>query len=315
MNCKKCGFPITNGDQFCKNCGEPVMAVNNVDQSMNGQVMNNQNMQFQQPVNGQSNLQYVNSQPNPQMINEAMPTPSVEPSVQQPWMNNYNQASPNMNNNADTKKGLNTKYIMIGLGTVICVLALVLIASMVLKKDNTSLNNSGAGSNNNPVTPSQVSNKAYKVNFKGFTLNIPDNLIYEEMNGDLYISDEEGTWVTILEVEQGSYATLKQNINLLQNSMQQAGYTCDSAQEKTIDGMDFITMEISMSGENAIAAITKANSMYIFGLTVITQDNDINYDLLKTFVPILNSAQYSETLNKIEPAINFDLDSIKDLAQ
>ena len=33
MNCKKCGAPLTAGDQFCKNCG----------QSVNGPVQNNVN--------------------------------------------------------------------------------------------------------------------------------------------------------------------------------------------------------------------------------------------------------------------------------
>ncbi len=48
----------------------------------------------------------------------------------------------------------------------------------------------------------QTGNKgSYKVSFKGFSFNIPDNLVYEEDSGILMIGDEEGTWVAQIEIE------------------------------------------------------------------------------------------------------------------
>lgn len=301
MNCKKCGYSIADGDQFCKNCGEPVTVPSVGQANIGDQVVNNnQNMQFQQPVN---------SQPNPQIMSGAMPQNPVEPNYQPQWMNGYNNSNPVPTNSP--KNGLNNKNIVLAFGCVVCVLTLVLI-SMLFKNDNKSLNNSTP---NNSQSGTLISNKTYKVNFKGFTLDIPDNLIYEENNDILYIGDEDGTWMTMLEVEEGSYSQIKANINSLPLAMQNNGFTSSDATEKAINGMNFITLEISNGGQNAIAAVTRANAMYFFALTVITQDNDFNYDLLKTFVPIINSAQYTGVTNHIESDIKLDINSIAELAK
>ena len=73
MNCKKCGFQLTENDQFCKNCGTPV---NNTSVQNNNEGLENQNTQTY------TQQQSISQQP---MNNYS------QPAMQQPsWTSGYN---------------------------------------------------------------------------------------------------------------------------------------------------------------------------------------------------------------------------------
>jgi len=93
------------------------------------------------------------------------------------------------------------------------------------------------------------------------------------------------------------------------------GYKSSAAVEKTIDGMPFITLEISMSGTNALLGITKANSMNVFGITAYNIDNEYDYNLLKTISSILSSAEYTGKTNNMSVFQKVDMSGISNLAQ
>lgn len=297
MNCKKCGAILAENDQFCKNCGETANSQMN---SVEGQI----------PINSNSNG--INQSMNNSNIQSSPNSYSQQPinNNQQPWAN-YNNA-PMYNNQPVNKPSGNGKYIAIGLAVVVGIFAIIFIVGMIVNKDDNSSLTSGGSSN---VT--QTSSKSnYKVSFKGFTFEIPDNMVYEEDNGVLLIGDEEGTWATQLELEQGSFAQLKANKGQLQALMTQNGYTSSIASEKTLGGVEFITMEISASGQKAIAALAKANSMYFIGVTAMNQDNEFDYKLLETIAPVISSAQYTgSTTNNMNGFTNFNMDGISDLAK
>lgn len=283
MNCKKCGSPLSENDQFCKNCGAPVNA-------------QNEQSGVQQPMNNSMNPMNQQAYQQPQQ-NYNQPA----------WANGYN---PNPNYQPQKPNG-NLKYVIIGVVIVVAIFAVVIGIFMFNSKDNNEY--SGGLTGGSGIT--NTSNKTYKVNFKGFTFSIPDNLVYEERNDMLYVGDEEGTWLTQLELEQGSFAQLKSNKSQLASVMQQNGYTCSAAAEKTLGGVEFITMEIAYGGENAIAALAKANSMYFIGITAYNQDNDIDYKLLEKIAPIINSAEQTSVSNSIAPNNSFDFSAFSDLAK
>ena len=297
MNCKKCGAVLTPEDQFCKNCGETVNSQTN-------------NVGTQQPVETPNN-NFGQPAGMGQPVNNAQPSYNNMNNNGHGWQN-YNNA-PMYNNQPMNKPSGNGKYIAIGLAIIVGIFAIIFIVGMVTSKDDNNSLTSG-GSNNTNVT--QTSKTNYKVNFKGFTFEIPDNLVYEEDDGTLLIGDEAGTWATILELEQGSFTQLQANKGQLQSMMQQSGYIASAATEKTLGGVNFITLEITKSGQKAIAALAKANSMYFIGVTALNQDNDYDYKLLETIAPIIKSAQYTgSTTNNISGTNKIDMSGISELAK
>lgn len=118
MNCKKCGAPILEGDQFCKGCGAAV---------------NEQNAQN-------------NIESNPNTFNNA----------NQP-MNNYNNGTTYQPSYPTPQKNNSTKYILIGIGAVILIGIVILIFILTGKKEtvtnpNENLNNGGTTVVNNTST-------------------------------------------------------------------------------------------------------------------------------------------------------------------
>lgn len=298
MNCKKCGSPLTENDQFCKSCGA---AANETSASNMNTVGNNMN--YSTPTNNMSSPvgQPMNSSINNGMNNSTNNQPA--------WANSYN-SQPTYNQMPQKNNG-NTKFIIIGIVIAVAIFAGIIIVGMFSGDNETST----GGSSSNGGSSSQVSKSTYNVKFKGFTFSIPDNLIYEEDNGVLMIGDELGTWAAQIELEQGSFAQLQANKSQLQSVMQQSGFTSSIAQEKTIGGVNFITLEISASGTNAIAALAKANSMYFIGVTAYNQDNDFDYSLLEKIAPVVSSASYTGETTNMESNTKLDMSGIAGLAK
>ncbi len=322
MNCKKCGSPLVEGDQFCKNCGEAVNSqVSNIGVQPTMSAPTNNNLNVQSTMNTPNNINF-NTQPtmstptnnnlNAQPVNNPQPNYSNNMNNNVPQgLTNYNNP-PMYNNQPVNKPSGNGKYIIIGLAIVVGLVVIVLVVNMLMNKGG---NNDVPNGGGNPNL-AQPSTSNYKVNFKGFTFEIPDNFVYAEKSNALMISNEEGTWATIIELEKGSFSQLKANKNQLQSLMQRSGYTASIASEKNLGGVEFITLEVNMSGQNAIAALAKANSMYFIGVTAINQDNEFDYNLLETIAPILKSAKYTgDATNNINGNSQIDMSAISELAK
>lgn len=309
----------SNSNNEINNIGINSYASNNIQQQMNNttgitgfqqSTDNSQNMNesdnYQQPMNSNfSNYQ----QPVNNMVNSSMSN-----NIQQP-LNNYVNTSNEQPIYNQPKKNNNLKYILIGVGVVIIVaiITLVLVFAFSSKDNNKKTDTDDTVVNNN--VDNNDNNSNYTVNYNGFTFKIPTNLVYETGAKALLLSNEEGTWVTSIEVLEGSYNQILSQKNQLQSIYQQQGYTASQAVEKNIGGMAFITLEISAGGTNALLGIAKANSMYFFGTTVYNIDNEFDYDVLEDVSSILSSAELNPDTNNISSFENIDLSQISEIAQ
>ncbi len=187
----------------------------------------------------------------------------------------------------------NPLYALCG-GLVLAAVAVILTAAVMLSIDNSI--NFNEDNENNTVVKTAIS--AYKVDFKGFTFTIPDSYIYEVKENSLLVSDTKGTWTAQIELQEGSFEKIKENMNLLQIAMQRSGFTSTMAVEKTLGDINYITFEINKGGQNAVAGITDANSMYFMAITVTTRNNDFDYSVLANIAPIVKSIEYNGITQK-----------------
>lgn len=284
MNCKKCGALMTSEDQFCKNCGTAVSTtggvVGNGQQQMGGQVMNSQSSPIQSNVS--MNGAY-NGQGNWNMGGQA---------------GNNMQVTPNNGGN---------KNVLVGVGIVlvIAVMAVVIFLGKSMLDGNSS--NGGSGSSMPATT---LSGSAYKVNMGGFTFSIPDNYVYEAEAGALNIGDSAGTWVVEIGVASGNYSQVKANRSQLRGAVQQSGYSATDAKVQTLGGVEFITLELQMSGMNVIMAYAELNSMYTAAIAAYNLDNEFDYSLLENIAPTISSASYVGESTNIEGNSKIDMDVV-----
>ena len=322
MNCSKCGFILKEDDVFCPNCGTPVpkVAENNFNNNMAANNFGNNTV-----GNNFNNNTVVN---NANINNGGMNYSYERPINQQP--NVPNNAQPNMNvaQNGNNKSSGNTVKI--------CVIIVIAIAIMIavgftvyaiisaLNKNNSTTNldgqttQSATSGNSNPVT--QVANtqntSTYKVNFAGFKLYIPDDYIYQLAAEDkaLNIGDANSSWVAQLTILQLPFQQLKQNrsvfaANLVQN-LAEYNPKASEATVETIDGVEFVLIELELAGNHEIVGLAQLNSMYTAILELANEDNEYNKELLKNITPIIKTAEMDEETKNLENDVTLKMSDI-----
>lgn len=272
MNCIRCGYQLGENEQVCKNCGTVVNS--GVVSDPNLGVLN-QNVLGQQPV-----VPNVNPIPDNTMMNKGV-------------VNNFSGG--NVNNSSTSNN--NMKFIILGIAIVGAVLVIVFGISMVLGGGD-----SLRGNNDSLETASRAN---YKVNYMGFEFSVPDNMIYEvQSDGTLLIGDEADTWVAMILVGDGSFAQIKANkaqISTLLQQQTQGSLTTTVAEEKKIGGVSYVTLEAQASGEKALFAYTRANSMKVLFITAISASGQFDYTILEKIAPIVSSVKAKETVNSLKP--------------
>ena len=289
MNCSKCGNPITPEDQFCKNCGASTVEMN----AQPEQPVVQPEAPMQPDINTQPEM---NAQPEMSAMPAAQPAAPAQP-VAQPATQ-------------PTKKS--PLPIIIAVVVVFVIVLVGVIVMVVLPMINNRPGN-GTGTTNNgggsQVTP--VSKSNYKVSFKQFTFQIPDDLIYEIKENTLLIGDEQNTWAVQLNVYDGNFSTLKDNKSQIHTSLSNDGLNVKPAELKTIEGTEFLTLEVSEGSQSFLYAYAKLNSMKIAGLAVLNQDYTIDYNILNKVASVVSTAQYSESTNSISNFKTIDMKPLK----
>lgn len=300
MNCKRCGAPLVENDRFCKSCGATVNGIsaqNNIGGSQSAFAQYNN---VQQPMNNGMGGQPVNN-------------------YQQP-MNNYtNSYNSQPRYNQPTKRN-NTNLVLIGVAAAVVV---IVVVAVILKIALGGKTKGKSGIEPEIIVPkvepkeepNEVKNYTFK--FEDFTFKIPTDIVCEAYDGGFILYDEDYTWYTYIVVKEGLYNVALTNAYTgnLESSLQQAGVTTGAAVEKNIGGADCIIMEASSYGKNVILAISKANSMNCFVLEVYNCNNEFDYDLLETVLPILSSAEFNDATNNMSIFDGVDLSEIIELAQ
>lgn len=214
--------------------------------------------------------------------------------------------------------------ILVGVALIITLLIIVITQAIGNKESKNEIISNIVAENTiskkeDEVVLTPATKTTYTVKADGFTYKIPTNLVYETMVEEdeeiIAIGDEEDTWYALVKPLQGAYAKLVTNKNQIQSNLIQLGYSASAPVERTYGEMPCITLECSLSGQNALTAYTKANSMYVFTITILSIDNEYNYDALETVVDILSNAEYNEETTNMKAIQGLDWDAVSKLMQ
>lgn len=347
MNCKKCGFLLTENDQFCKNCGEPVNSQNMNAQSVNTtQNVANPMMQPTEltgPINNVSsntlnmeqllkvepsmeqekvvipdnqvqtvpnNISSLN-EPVESIISSVNTTPEIkepEPIVPKPNIimssqpaNTYNQApafNPQPVNNVEPKKTYSnnsssndtSKYIAYGVAAIAIIAAIICCVLFINKNNSCS----------DPTAPSVTEEKNVTVSYKGFEFSIPESYEHEIVNDTLAVSTDSEKWGAYLSIIDGSFESIKSNMQKLKINAQNSGYIVSTPEIKVIDNIEYITMELSDGSDSALVLYTKGDLTHVLCIDISDISGKANYDLIPEISSIVKSIKYTGSSNSIQ---------------
>lgn len=292
MKCSNCGTELGENDVFCSKCGTTIekKGGNNM-QNNDGEMYN-----YDRPVN--------------QQINN---------NAQRPNTQNYGQQYGNNSGNGSVVK---TCIIIVIIVAILAAVGFVVysIVSAINKNSNKSEIANNPTSITTPSTTqttnndygttttsnTQRSSSTYKVNYGGFKLYIPDDLIYQmdATNDAINIGDALSTWVAQMSIQQQPFQQLKQNKSYLSSNLSEflSSYnaTVSNATIENIDGIEFIIMELKVAGTNELMALAQLNSMYTACFEVANENNDFDRNVLKNLTSIIRTAEFSGDSKNLE---------------
>ncbi len=127
--------------------------------------------------------------------------------------------------------------------------------------------------------------------------------LYEERNYSINYNNELDVYdYDINYTLSSSYSKLENLVNTFNNSITKAYGDYKELtflEEKTISGSQYFVMELSNDGGNVLLGITKANSMYVFIVSLCTIDNEFDYTTLGSINSILANAKYTSASSSI----------------
>ncbi|MBQ4583731.1 MAG: zinc ribbon domain-containing protein [Bacilli bacterium] len=300
MNCRNCGYLLSNEDQFCKNCGAPVAG----EQAPAVSSFKTVETESETPNVSQQGFQQPMQMQQPAMSQQQM-------SASQPFMSGQQSYNGNQMNpfNSQFPKNDNSKFIILGILVTVIVAIIGIVIVLVFKKDGG--NNVDPNSGTNIQATPTTDKKSYDVTVGDFTFSVPEDLVtdegYEDGSEYLLIGDKDETWVSKVVVLEGSYDILKANKDVLQSELISKGYSVAPVKVASYAGYEMITFEVQFNGVNQIGGYAKANSNYTFVFELLTADNSANYKLLDVLAPVFKSAKYKANTSNMEinSGINF----------
>ena len=304
-HCVKCGANLEEQDKFCPNCGTPVQRGNN-----NEGGMQTNTYHYERPTN-QPKTNYGSQ--------------------------NHGQSYQNTNQSGGIGKVV---VIILLIMAVIASIGFVIYAitstsgknndsNMKEKSNNSSISSSNSNNNGSstsstnsgnmtPVTNQQTS--SYKVNYGGFKLYIPDDLIYEMdyTNKAINIGDASSTWVSQLAIQQVPFKNFKQNksqIKAVLDELLNNEAKVSSATIETIEGVEFIIAEVNAGGMNVCIGLAELNSMYSACMVIMNEENDFNREYFKRYATIIRTAEYTGDSSYMNTNSKIKIEDIKNALQ
>lgn len=191
---------------------------------------------------------------------------------------------------------------------ILLVIMIIIIAALLIllvyltvgvdKKNNSS---------NEPTTeeskPTEVAVNTTTLSLGNYSFKVPTEYIYKYVSNRLQISDNK-TWVGSIQIINGNYNTIKIQKSLIKNNFQRAGYASNDPQIKTINGVEWIVVEINVNGKIHVVGYTKAGASELFGIEVANTTGTADYNALEKVNTIIKSASSNGSTTNMSTSNN-----------
>lgn len=147
----------------------------------------------------------------------------------------------------------------------------------------------------------------YRINFEGYRIEIPESYIYYVSGNKLYISDNQNTWYTAIQLADVTYETISAASEKVVAKYQKSGFKINNAEEKNISNRKYYAIELQAGIKYALAVYSKADSNRSFAFTAYNPTFTIDYAILENISSILDSAVYIGEPGTINLASTIDV--------
>ena len=176
-------------------------------------------------------------------------------------------------------------------------IALIVIIVLIVTKDSGNSNFINRDDNTNIPTPPVCENKTSnsKAIIGAYTFEISQNLNVSVNNQGLILTDSENTFKTLINLFEGNYELLKSRINMLEESLKNAGITVkDSISIKTYEEVEYILIQVTVNDIDTVVAYTQIDATVMASIVVSFKDNSTDLEKLAIVSPIIKSAIKTE---------------------
>ena len=296
MQCIKCGATLEDGYQVCKRCGTPVRR-NNQNNDIKLNVVDdksNENSLKDAPTIHNNFDNKVDTSSND--VDKSVNTNSLEFDSNNIKLDDIDMTKSEDSFDSDdyvdndySNKKSKLKYIVVGFGALLIVAVALVCVKFIPSKDTEV----------NPSEPVENIVTYNKLSFKNFVFSIPDKYVFSTSGDVLSISDYDGNIGMQIEISSGDYSKLVSKKDELSKSLEKKGYVSTKADTRSEDGVEYLTMEVSASGQNILLAVTKGNSSNYFTISLFNKSNNIDYELLEEVTKFLKLTEEVKSNNKL----------------
>ena len=191
---------------------------------------------------------------------------------------------------------------------ILLVIMIIIIAALLIllvyltvgvdKKNNSS---------NEPTTeeskPTEVAVNTTTLSLGNYSFKVPTEYVYKYVSNRLQISDNK-TWVGSIQIINGNYNTIKIQESLIKNNFQRNGYASNDPQIKTLNGVEWIVVEINVNGKIHVVGYTKAGASEVFGIEIANTTGTADYNALEKVNTIIKSASSNGSTTNMSTSSN-----------
>lgn len=265
--CGKCGASITEGAQFCGNCGAPVSFAEST------------------PLDGGSEMDSIRGRAFSEKDKlEELARPLVRDDG---VIASYDSMDPIT---SEAPKGVKTKMIAMMMFSLLCLaIGIGGVTFAVITR-----NGEEVAKEEKEKEEVIAAVNGTKVRLNDYELTLTDDYAFEVFNeetGDIieYTKDMMTYLVGSMYFDKFTFSTVENNVDVIKESLLNGAESVEAG-FKTIDDMDFVYFDYhGKNGKNILYAFTEAD-LYCFMTTLVMKDNTIGTDRLNDVVGVLGSA-------------------------